>query len=142
MEVFKFQFKWAAVAGFQPPRAFGAVVVGHWVVGGREHASGGGEVTPTTYRRKRRDDTYLFLDGRMESSCLYPTGATVTLLLTRLQNKTASPKSSQPVAMSFPSPDQDDQLEEIYCKTKTFPSTLPSKSKSKWRLLIQKYLQY
>lgn len=94
MKVFKFQFKWAAVAGFQPPIAFGAVVVGHRVVGRYEHASGGGEITPTTYGRKRPADTFLFLYGKMESSCLYPTGATVTLLLTRWQNKTASPKSS------------------------------------------------
>lgn len=48
VEVFKFQFKRAAVAGFQPPGAFGAVVVGHGVVGRRERAGGSGEIAPTT----------------------------------------------------------------------------------------------
>lgn len=60
VEVFEGQFKWAAMAGFQPPVAFRAVVVRHWVVGRREYACGGGEVAPTTYRRNKWTDTHLF----------------------------------------------------------------------------------
>lgn len=80
VKVFKFQFKWAAVAGFQQPVAFRAVVVGHRVVGRCERASGRGEVAPTTYRRERWNDAYAFLPGKVESACLYQTGAMVILL--------------------------------------------------------------
>lgn len=52
VKVFKFQFKWAAMAGLQPPGAFRAVIVGHRVVRRRERASGGGEIAPATYRRE------------------------------------------------------------------------------------------
>lgn len=83
VKVFKFQFKWAAVAGFQPPVAFGAVVVRHRVVGRSEHASGSREIAPTTYRRKRWDDPYCFLHGKMEFSYPYLTGVMVTLLYCR-----------------------------------------------------------
>lgn len=48
VKAFKFQFKRAAMAGFQPPVAFGAVVVGHGVVGRRKRASGSGEIAPAT----------------------------------------------------------------------------------------------
>lgn len=56
VEVFKFQLKWAAMTGFQPPLTFGAVVVGHRVVRRREYACGGGQIAPTTYRRKKQSD--------------------------------------------------------------------------------------
>lgn len=85
VEVFKFQFEWAAVAGFQPPIAFRAVVVGHRVVGRSEHASGSREIAPTSYRRKRWDDPDVFLLGKMEFSCLYQTGVTATLFCGRTQ---------------------------------------------------------
>lgn len=80
MEVFKFQFKRTAVAGFQPPVALGAVVVGHRVVGRCEHAGGSGEIASTTYGRETWDDTHPFLSGKTATSCLYQTGATVTPL--------------------------------------------------------------
>ena len=60
VELFKVQFKWAAVAGLQQPVAFGAVVIGHRVVGRRERARGSGEVASTAYRRKRGDDAEPF----------------------------------------------------------------------------------
>lgn len=77
VKAFKFQFKRAARAGFQPPVAFGAVVVGHGVVGRRKRASGRGEIAPATYRRKRRNDAYRFLSRTTESSCLSPAAAPI-----------------------------------------------------------------
>lgn len=71
VKIFKFQFKRAALAGFQPPITLRTVVVGHGVVGRRERASGSGEIAPTTYRRKRWNDAYRFLSRTTESSCLY-----------------------------------------------------------------------
>lgn len=71
VKAFKFQFKRAAMAGFQRPVAFGAVVVGHGVVGRRKRASGSGEIAPATYRRKRWNDAHRFLSRTTESSCLY-----------------------------------------------------------------------
>lgn len=59
VKLFKFQFERAALAGFQPPVAFRAVVIGHRVVGRCEGASGSGEIAPTTYRRKRWNDASL-----------------------------------------------------------------------------------
>lgn len=48
VKVFEFQFKCAAVARFQPPVAFRAVVIGHRVVGRYERAAWSGEITPAT----------------------------------------------------------------------------------------------
>lgn len=73
VKVFEFQFKWAAVAGLQPPGAFGAVVVGHRVVGGRERAGGSGEIAPATYRRESWKDAHPFFSGKMKSSSPFQT---------------------------------------------------------------------
>jgi hypothetical protein len=50
VEVLEFKQERAATAGFQPPVAFGAVVVGHRVVGRCEHPCGGGEIASTACR--------------------------------------------------------------------------------------------
>lgn len=53
VEVLEFKLEWAASAGFQSPVAFGAVVVGHRVVGRCEHPCGGGEIASTACRETR-----------------------------------------------------------------------------------------
>lgn len=73
VKVFEFQFKWAAMTGLQPPEAFGAVVVGHRVVGRCERAGGSGEIAPTTYRRESWNDAHPFFSGKMESSSSFQT---------------------------------------------------------------------
>ena len=67
MEVFKLQQERTAMAGLQPPGALRAVIVGHWVVGGRECASGRGEIAPTTCGRKTGDNTQSFLSVKRNS---------------------------------------------------------------------------
>lgn len=49
-EVLEFKLERAATAGLQPPVAFGAVVVGHRVVGRCEHPCGSGEIASTACR--------------------------------------------------------------------------------------------
>lgn len=53
VEVYEFQFKWAAMTGFQQPVTFRTVVVGHRVVRRHEYACGSGEIASTTYRKKK-----------------------------------------------------------------------------------------
>ena len=73
MKVFEFQYKWAAVTGLQPPGAFGAVVVGHWVVGRRERACGSSKIAPATYNRENWKDGQPFLSHKMKSSSPFQT---------------------------------------------------------------------
>lgn len=61
VEVLEFQLERATMTGFQPPVAFGAVVVGHRVVGRCEHPCGGGEITSTACRGTQWMNHSLFL---------------------------------------------------------------------------------
>lgn len=53
VEVLEFELESTAMAGFQPPVALRAVVVGHRVVGGCDQPRGGGEIASTAYGGKQ-----------------------------------------------------------------------------------------